>query len=217
MRAFSFIDGSSFIRKRSLGFADGRRVCVVTYSFAKRCVVFNKLIGKPEEHSICNELSAVKKLAAELRDTALESGAEEKAVKYLRLLTSINQSQEKTMVAKFKTKAKTETVAEDNPLPEGDAPKKARAPKAAKPKAEKAAKPKAPKSKGAAGRSPKGLDDKRKIKLTDKGKEKVNSESAAGANLRTMKEAGTVAKAVEAGIRMVDINYAEKAGTIELS
>lgn len=62
------------------------------------------------------------------------------------------------------------------------------------------------------------LADKRKITLTEKGSDKVKKggESGAVQNLIAMKAAKTVGKAIEGGLAMADINYAEKSGTIEL-
>lgn len=60
------------------------------------------------------------------------------------------------------------------------------------------------------------LKDKRKIALTDKGKEKIakGGESSAVLNLKAMRDAKTVGAAIEGGLGLGDINYAEKSGTI---
>lgn len=62
------------------------------------------------------------------------------------------------------------------------------------------------------------LADKRKITLTDKGKEKVKKGGTSGAvkNLEALQAAKTVGGAIEAGLGMADINYAEKSGTITI-
>lgn len=62
------------------------------------------------------------------------------------------------------------------------------------------------------------LADKRKITITEKGAEKIKKggESGAVQNLIALKAAKTVGKAIEGGLTMADLNYAEKSGTIEI-
>jgi hypothetical protein len=61
-------------------------------------------------------------------------------------------------------------------------------------------------------------DDARSIVITDKGKAQIAKKADNGStrNLNALVKAGSVAKALAAGLKMGDVNYAAKVGTIEL-
>lgn len=68
-----------------------------------------------------------------------------------------------------------------------------------------------------AGSAPKSqFDDKAKITLTEKGEAKLKKGAETGAteNLRIMKKAKTVGKALAEGLKGGDISYAAKSGTV---
>jgi hypothetical protein len=86
-------------------------------------------------------------------------------------------------------------------------------------KAKKAVKADAPKTeaKGTGGRKS-SLDPKAKITITDKGAEKIakGADNGATNNLKAMKAAKTVGKALEGDLTSADINYAARSGTITI-
>lgn len=145
-----------------------------------------------------DEESALHRLLHELKSQMLTEGATHEAVRLVGEHIPISEEEYKVMAEKLTKKPATKK-----------APAKKAAPAA-----------KAPATEGAARRGRQhSLDDKAKIVLTEKGEAKLKkgAETGATANIKAMKAAKTVGKALEAGLKPGDIAYAVKTGTIELA
>lgn len=158
-------------------------------------------------------------VAASFKMRAMASGATPEAIRLLGLFMPFSKEEAIMATEKLKGKSAPKTAdkeglkaaAKDAPLAKG----KAAAPAARKGNPEALAKAR----EGQEARKAELMKDKRKIALTDKGKEKVKSgDQSKGAiqNLIAMRDAKTVGGAISAGLKMADLNYAEKNETITI-
>lgn len=143
---------------------------------------------------ISDEESALQSHLADLKNQMLAEGASREAVRLVGEYLPFSQKELRIMAEKLQTK------------------------KAAGRKAP-AKKPAAASTgeKGTGGRKH-SLDEAAAITLTEKGEEKLKKNASTGAteNLKIMKKAKTIGKALKAGLAPGDVTYAQRTGTIEI-